>query len=146
MQPAPIYIIASPRPRVGKTLLARLLIEFLYSRSRPLVGYDLNPRESLLAERFLPTVVWPVDITSTRGQMELFDRLIADTASTKIIDLGSPLFDHFFDVIREIGFIQEARRLSMEPIVFLIADPAQTTVQQLCRVAKPARGHNCPGA
>jgi hypothetical protein len=128
MQPAPIYIVASPRPRVGKTLLARLMIEFLYSRSRPLVGYDLNPRESLLAERF-PKLVWPVDITSTRGQMELFDRLIADTASTKVIDLGSPLFDHFFDVIREIGFIQEARRLSMEPIVLFIADPAQPTVR-----------------
>jgi hypothetical protein len=128
MQPAPIYIVASPRPRVGKTLLARLLIEFLYSRSRPLVGYDLNPRESLLAERF-PKLVWPVDITGTRGQMELFDRLIADTASTKIIDLGSPLFDHFFGVIREIGFLQEARRLSMEPIVLFITDPAPTTVR-----------------
>ena len=108
MQPAPIYIVASPRPRVGKTLLARLLIEFLYSRSRPLVGYDLNPRESLLAERY-PKLVWPVDITSTRGQMELFD--------------------HFFGVIREIGFLQEARRLSMEPIVLFITDPAPTTVR-----------------
>jgi hypothetical protein len=55
--------------------------------------------------------------------------LIADTASTKVIDLGSALFDHFFDVIREIGFLQEARRLSMEPIVLFLADPAPATVR-----------------
>ena len=133
MQPAPIYIVASPRPRIGKTLLARLLIEFLYARSRPLVGYDLNPRESLLAERF-PKLVWPVDITGTRGQMELFDRLIADTASTKVIDLGSPLFDHFFGVMREIGFLQEARRLSMEPIVLFITDPAAATARSFAEL------------
>src|ERR1700689_3238360 len=128
MQPAPIYIVASPRPRVGKTLLARLLIEFLYSRSRPLVGYDLNPRESLLAERY-PKLVWPVDITSTRGQMELFDRLIADTASQKIIDLGSPRSGHFFGDTAEIGFLRDARRLPIEPIVLFITDPAPTRVR-----------------
>jgi hypothetical protein len=38
----PLYIVASPRPRVGKTLLARLLIEFFYASDRALIGYDLN--------------------------------------------------------------------------------------------------------
>jgi len=34
MQPHPLYIVASSRPRAGKTLLARLLIEFFYGRKR----------------------------------------------------------------------------------------------------------------
>ena len=34
MQPAPFYIVASPRPRVGKTLLARLLMEFFQNSGR----------------------------------------------------------------------------------------------------------------
>jgi hypothetical protein len=71
-QPTPLYIVTSPRPRMGKTLLARLLIEFFRDGRRPLVGFDLNPREALLADR-LPKLVWPVDITDTRGQMALFD-------------------------------------------------------------------------
>ena len=77
----PLYIVDSPRPRVGKTLLARLLIEFFYASDRALIGYDLNPREPALAGRF-PHLVWPVDITETLGQMELFDRLIADNSRT----------------------------------------------------------------
>jgi hypothetical protein len=135
MRPAPIYIVASPRPRVGKTLIARLLIEFLYASDRPLVGYDLNPRDSALAERF-PKLVWPVDIAGTRGQMEVFDRLIADTASTKVIDLGYALFDQFFAVMREIGFLQEARRLRMEPIVLFVADPSAATVRSYAELRR----------
>jgi len=29
---------------VGKTLLARLLMEYVLDNGRPLVGFDLNPR------------------------------------------------------------------------------------------------------
>jgi hypothetical protein len=65
-QHAQLYIVASRHPRVGKTLLARLLIEFLRLRGRPVVGYDLEPREPALATCF-PNLVWPVDITDTRG-------------------------------------------------------------------------------
>jgi hypothetical protein len=122
-QPAPLYIAASPRPRVGKTLIARLLVEFFRAGHRPLVAYDLHRREPALAGRF-PSLVWPVDISETRGQMELFDRLITGNSSTQIIDLGYAAFDQFFAVMGEIGFVQEARRRSIEPIVLFVADPA----------------------
>src|SRR5205809_7037321 len=74
-QHAQLYIVASRHPRVGKTLLARLLIEFLRLRARPVVGYDLEAREPALATCY-PNLDWPVDITDTRGQMALFDRMI----------------------------------------------------------------------
>jgi hypothetical protein len=125
---APIYVIASPRPRVGKTLLARLLMEYAIDERRPLVGFDLNPREPALAGRF-PRQVWPVDIADTRGQMELFDRLLADTAGTKVIDLGYGAFEQFFGVAGEIGFAQEARRRGMNMIVLFLANQSITTVR-----------------
>lgn len=127
-QPAPLYVVASPRPRLGKTLIARLLLEFQRKNRRPLVGYDVNPREPALAERF-PKLVWPVDIAQTRGQMELFDRLLADETSVKIIDLGYGQFDQFFAVMGEIGFVQEARRRDIEPIVLFVADPSDSTTR-----------------
>jgi hypothetical protein len=128
MQPAPLYIVASPRPRVGKTLLARLLMEYVLDNGRPLVGFDLNPREPMVAGRF-PKLVWPVDIGDIRGQMELFDRLVADTASTKVIDVGYGPFEQFFSVIGDIGFAQEARRRGMDMIVFFLTDQAMATVR-----------------
>ena len=127
-QPAPLYIVTSPRPRMGKTLLARLMMEFFIHNGRSLVGFDLNPREPMLAGRF-PKLVWPVDITDIRGQMELFDRLVADTTSTKVIDLGYGPFEHFFRVMGEIGFAQEARRRGIEAMVFFVTDQAIATVR-----------------
>jgi hypothetical protein len=132
-QPIPLYIIASPRPRTGKTVLARLMVEFFRVTGRPLAAYDLNPREPALATRF-PKLVWPVDIANTRGQMELFDRLLADTASTKVIDVGYGLFDQFFAVIAEIGFFQEARRRAIEPIILFVTDPAAATVRSYAQL------------
>ena len=70
-QQTQLYIVASRHPRVGRTLLSRLLIDFLRMGGRPLVGYDLDPREPALAGCF-PNLVWPVDIANTRGQMALF--------------------------------------------------------------------------
>ena len=100
-QQAPLYIVASPRPRVGKTLIARLLIEFFRSSGRALVGYDLDPREPTFAGYF-PDLVATMNIADTPGQMALFDRLIAGGPRTTVIDLGYGLFEQFFDVMTEI--------------------------------------------
>jgi hypothetical protein len=134
-QQTPLYIVASQHPRVGKTLVARLLIEYIRISGRPLVGYDLDPREPALAANF-PNLVWTVDIADTRGQMALFDRLIADNWRTTVIDLGYGLFDQFFEVMSEIGFEQEARRQMIEPVVLFIADPAPTTARNYAELRK----------
>lgn len=127
-QPTPIYIVASPRPRVGKTVLARLLVEFFRSSRRPVAAYDLNPRDPVLAG-YLPRLVTPIDIADTRGQMMLFDRLIARSAATRIIDVGYGAYDQFFAVMAEIGFVREARRRMIEPVVLFAGDHAAVTVR-----------------
>jgi hypothetical protein len=127
-QRAQLYIIASRHPRLGKTLLARLLIEFLRISGRPLVGYDLDPREPALAGCF-PNLVWPLDIGDTQGQMALFDRILTDRWRTTVIDLGQGFFDQFFKVMAEIGFEDEARQKLIQPIVLFITDSAPITAQ-----------------
>jgi hypothetical protein len=127
-QQTSLYIVASQHPRVGKTLIARLLIEFFRVDGRPVAGYDLDPREPTLAPYF-PDTVWTLDIADTRGQMVLFDRLIADSGQTTVIDLGYSLFAQFFAVMAEIGFEHEARRRSIEPIVLFVTDSAPATAR-----------------
>jgi hypothetical protein len=120
-QRTPLYIVASPRPRVGKTLIARLLIEFFRYSNRTVVGYDLNPMDPALAGHF-ERLVWTLDIADTRGQMALFDRLLADPATATIIDLGCGPLERFFAVMTEIGFAEEAQRRLIEPVVLYLTD------------------------
>ncbi len=128
IHPTPLYIVASPCQKVGKTLIARLLIEFLLTSERLLEGYDLNPHDPTLAKRF-PGLVIPIDIGETSGKMQLFDRLLAHDSTTKVIDLGCGQFAQFFAVMREIDFVTEARRRLIEPVVLFVADPQTTTVR-----------------
>lgn len=125
---APLYIIAAQHPRVGKTLIARLLTEYLRADGRPAAGYDLDPREPAYASLF-PDMVSTVDISTTPGQMALFDRLLADSLRATVIDLGHGTTDQFFAVMAEIGFEREARRQWMQPVVLFIADSAPATAQ-----------------
>ncbi len=54
MSHTPVYIICSPRPLVGKTLMARLLSEFLLLKNGTVVSFDVNLKEPSLLD-YLPT-------------------------------------------------------------------------------------------
>jgi hypothetical protein len=117
----PVYVVCSPRPRVGKTLVARLLTEFLIADKRPVTAFDLNPDESTLADH-LPRHTIIANLADTRGQMALFDQLIVNDATAKVADLGTVSFERFFRLMQELSFVQEARRRGIEPVILFIAD------------------------
>lgn len=117
----PVYIVCSPRPRVGKTLIARVLTDFELVNNRLPIAYDLNRNENALAA-LLPRHTVIADLSETRGQMALFDQLIAGGDIPRIVDLGSEAFDPFFTVARQIGFMEEARRRGIDPVLLFVAD------------------------
>ena len=115
MSPTPVYIICSPRPLVGKTLLARLLSEFLLLKDGAVSSFDINLKEPSLLE-YLPRVTETADVMDTFGKMQLMDRLIVHDGVAKVVDLGFHAFDEFFKMTNEIGFLKEAARRSVAPI------------------------------
>jgi hypothetical protein len=106
---------------VGKTLLARLLGEFLLLKNGEAVAFDINLKEPSLLE-YLPSITETADVVDTYGKMALMDRVIIDDGVAKVIDLGFHAFDEFFRMIEEIGFIKEAVRRNIAPIVLFMAD------------------------
>ena len=121
MHHTPVYIICSPRPQVGKTLLARLLGEFLLLKNGRVTAFDINLNEPSLLD-FLPKLAETASIEDTFGQMQLMDRLIVNDGVPKVIDLGFHAFDEFFKMTEEIGFLKEAVRRNVAPIVLFVAD------------------------
>ncbi len=117
----PVFIVASPRPRVGKTLLSRALSEYFRAEDRVLAAFDVNPDEFSLAD-YLPAYTAVATVGDTRGQMALFDRLVLPDRVPKVIDLGHALFERFFAVMLQIDFAREARRNLVLPVVLFVAD------------------------
>ena len=127
-RPTHVYIVASPRPRVGKTLMARVFTEFYRSEARPVAAYDVDPGESDLLE-FLPGFAVAGQIAETRGQMALFDKLIIADERPKVLDVGTSAYENFIKVMTEIDFLPEARRRSVEPVMLFVATPDERAVK-----------------
>ena len=121
MSLTPVYIICSPRPLVGKTLLARLLSEFLLLKDGTVSSFDINLKEPSLLE-YLPRITETADVINTFGKMQLMDRLIVHDGVAKVIDLGFHAFDEFFKMTDEIGFLKEAARRNVAPVILFVAD------------------------
>ena len=121
MSLTPVYIICSPRPLVGKTLLARLLSEFLLLKDGTVSAFDINLKEPSLLE-YLPRITETADVIDTFGKMQLMDRLIVHDGVAKVIDLGFHAFDEFFKMTHQIGFLKEAARRGVAPVVLFVAD------------------------
>ena len=123
-----ITVVASPRPRVGKTLLARLLAGFHLQEARSVAAFDLNTGEQTL-EKFLPAKTTFATVRDINGQMALFDHLVENEDITKVIDVGHESFETFFSVAHQIGFVEEARRRSIAVAILFIVTPDQTSVE-----------------
>jgi hypothetical protein len=121
MSRTPVYIICSPRPLVGKTLIARLLSEFLLLKNGAVAAFDINLKEPSLLD-YLPGITETAEVDDTFGKMALMDRLIVNDTLAKVIDLGFHAFDEFFKMSEEIGFMKEAARRGVAPVILFVAD------------------------
>jgi hypothetical protein len=123
-----IFIIASPRPQVGKTFIARVLIDFLRLQGSAPIAFDLNPRGDALRDD-LPALAIAAEVDDTAGQMALFDRMILNDGTPKVVDVGTASFERFFRVAQEIRFIKGAQRRSIDVVILFVADPHPVAVK-----------------
>jgi len=120
-----VFIVCSPNPRTGVTTTARLLTDYFLSRRAAVEGFDADPRDSRYGSLF-PEQVRVVDISAVKGQISLFDRLVAPDETPKIVDVWRRNYDQFFSTVREIGFFEEARARGVEPIILFQADATES--------------------
>ncbi len=139
MPRTPVYIVCSPRPDVGKTLLSRVLSEFMLLQNGSVLAFDINLREPSLLD-FLPRTTETASIADTHSQIALMDRLIVNDGVAKVIDLGLHAFDDFFRLADEIGFMKEAIRRGVEPIVLFIPDATRTSATAWAMLRKTFPG------
>jgi hypothetical protein len=130
-----ITVVTSPRPRVGKTLVARLLADFHLHNGRTIAAFDINADDNAMAQ-FMPDYTAPADVAAIHGQMALFDRLVADDGSYKIVDLGHPAFKTFFDVARQIDFAAEVRRRGLAAVILFVATPDATSIEAYAQLRR----------
>lgn len=127
-QRVPVMIVCSARARVGRTLLARLLTEYFLANGRPVAAFDANPNDRALSD-YLPFHSITAEVADTRRQMALFDRLVANDGTAKVVDLAPALADPFFDLVEQLDFIAAARANGIDTITLFVTELHRRSVE-----------------
>jgi hypothetical protein len=116
-----VYITVSDQHRNGKTLLARLLADYLLLDGRDPFMIDTDFPDGPL-RNFFPGRTVLADFAAMPGQMKLFDTIIASPGRDYVIDLPARHSDGFFQAVAELNFFEELKKLGFRIIVFYIVD------------------------
>jgi hypothetical protein len=116
-----IYIVCSDRHRNGKTLLARVLVDYLLLENRDPFVIDADFPEGPLRAAF-PGRTALVDFAQIHGQMKLFDTIMGSLGRDYVIDLPAPQFENFFEIFHQVDFKDEAIKAGFQIVVLFIVD------------------------
>jgi hypothetical protein len=115
------YIVASLHGRSGKTLFARLLADYLILNKETPEIFDTDAIEKKLSICF-PANSVVIDLDKVTNQMQLFDTLVSEATSPRIVDVTHRSFSKFFKLMAEIDYLAEARARDNEPVIFYVLD------------------------
>jgi hypothetical protein len=116
-----IYIVASDQHRNGKTLLARLLVDYLMIDGRDPFVFDTDAPDGPLRS-FFPGRTALADFAAITGQMKLFDTILVGTGRDYVVDLPARHTESFFAAERDLAFFAECKRLGFRVFLFFIVD------------------------
>ena len=130
-----VYIVASDQSRNGKTLLARLLADYLLLDGKDPFLIDTDAPEGPL-RHFFPGRTALADFEKIQGRMKAFDTIIAAPGRDYVVDLPQRHMLEFFIAVRELDFFAAAKAAGFRVIVFFIVDRATSSL----RAAKDVYG------
>ena len=125
-QTSTVYITASDQHRNGKTLLARLLADYLMLDGRDPFVIDTDAPDGPLRAYF-PGRTAVADFSQMQGQMKLFDTIVASPGRDYVVDLPARHMENFFKAVGELNFFDELKKLGFRIIVFFIVDRSATS-------------------
>lgn len=134
-----IYIVCSDRHRNGKTLLARVLVDYLMLDGHDPFVIDAGFPDGPLRAYF-PGRTALVDFDQMQGRMKLFDTILESPGRDYVIDLPAPQTAPFFAAVTELGFADEARARGFALAVLFIVDRAEDSLKaaaDIARMVKP---------
>lgn len=97
-----IVIVGADKGGVGKTTIARALLDYFRAQGMDARAFDTETPGGVL-KRFWPAKTEVVDLTTSDGQMAVLDTL--SSAAVTVIDVRAGLLSPTLKILADLGFI-----------------------------------------
>jgi hypothetical protein len=129
-----VILIGADKGGVGKTTIARTLLDYFAHHQVRARAFDTEvPRGTL--KRFHPDVTDVVDINYVPDQMRIFDTVNSTDATVSLIDVRAGLLSPTLYALRNIGFIEAAKKREITFVVFHILGPSISSLDEIAETA-----------
>jgi hypothetical protein len=129
-----VILVGADKGGVGKTTVARTLVDYFVAHNIPTRAFDTeSPRGTL--RRFHPDITDVVDITSISDQMKIFDTVNTTSAHITVIDIRAGLLSHTLRALRDIGFLEAAKKSQLAFGVFHILGPSVASLDEIAEIS-----------
>ena len=127
-----VIIVGADKGGVGKTTVSRTLLDYFSARRVQTRAFDTeSPRGTL--KRFHPEITSIVDLNQVPDQMKIFDTL--NESQITIIDVRAGLLSPTLKSLRDIGFIDAARKNQVTLAVFHILGPSIASLNEIAETS-----------
>ena len=129
-----VVIVGADKGGVGKTTVSRTLLDYFTAHQIPTRAFDTEAPKGTL-KRFHPELTDVVDMTHVPDQMKVFDTLNATDATVTVIDTRAGVLSPTLKALRDIGFIEAARKGQITFAVFHILGPSVASLDEIAETA-----------
>jgi hypothetical protein len=130
-----VIIVGSDKGGVGKTTVSRTLIDYFNDRKVHVRAFDTEAPKGVL-KRFHPKLTDVVDITKVGDQMKIFDTLNSAEGTVSLIDMRAGLMSPTLQALRDIGFIEAAKKGEITFALFHILGPTIASLDEINETAE----------
>jgi hypothetical protein len=130
-----VILVGADKGGVGKTTIARTLLDYFAAHLTPVRAFDTEaPRGTL--KRFHPDQTEVVDVTQVPDQMKIFDTLGSAAANVTVIDVRAGLLSSTLQALSDIGFLESAKKGQITFAVFHILGPSIASLNEIAETAR----------
>src|SRR5579863_4070894 len=125
-----LILVGADKGGVGKTTIARTLLDYFTAHHVPTRAFDSEtPRGTL--KRFHPEVSEIVDATAVADQMRIIDTLSTTDATVTVVDVRAGLLSPTLRALRDIGFLEAVKKGQITFVVFHILGSSIASLNEI---------------
>jgi hypothetical protein len=129
-----VILVGADKGGVGKTTVARTLLDYFSAHNIPTRAFDTESPKGTL-KRFHSEHTEVVDVTAVADQMKIFDTLGSDVAKVTIIDVRAGLLSSTLRALSDIGFLESAKKGQITFAVFHILGPSIASLEEIAETS-----------